>query len=296
MEGFEETGDTQGLCWDERAGVFRFTTRKRGYWMSDDFPEFYQRPIKKQMPDGRWVAMSTTQDFETFSPLDNIIVRDPMDEQGVDFYCAVVFPYGPLYLGFLRRHHFWHGLMDTELIWSYDCVRWNRSWYRRDFLGWGELGEDDWCFGNLVNCKPFLRDGQLYLYYETRNHVHAPHRREDGWGEPGMDGQMGLARLREDGFVSLEAGRMGGSLISEPLPLAGRGVTMNARTVQDGFMEIRLMNTALEVIAEPLFFSGDELAQPLCFNQQSILPQTDDRTVRLEFRLKNAALYNLRTV
>jgi len=295
LDGFEETGDTQGLVWDERDRLFRFTTRKRGYWLSDAYPEFYKRPIKKRMPDGRWIAMSVSPDFETWSPLDNVLVRDPMDELGVDFYCACFFPYGPLYVGFLRRHHSWHGLMDTELVWSHDCLRWNRSWYRRAFLSWGELGEDDWCFGDVTNCKPVLADGQLLIYYETRNHVHAPHRKDTDWGLPGLDARMGVATLRPDGFVSLEAGRMGGSLVTESLPMAGKRVTANIRTVQAGIVEAHLLGADREPLpVDPLRFQGDELALPLCFGGKETLPAAPGGRLSLRLHLQNAALYNLR--
>ena len=143
MDGFEETGDNDALSYDDRHQRYLFTTRKRGYWLSEAYPDFYKRPIKKGMPDGRWIALSTSTDFKNWTELDNIIVRDGMDELGIDFYCACVFPYGDLYLGFLRRHHFWHGLMDTELVWSRDGRRWNRSWNRQPFVSWGELGDDD---------------------------------------------------------------------------------------------------------------------------------------------------------
>ena len=48
-----------------RQAALNGTTRARGYWMSEDFPPFYSRPVKKGMPDGRWVALSTSADFET---------------------------------------------------------------------------------------------------------------------------------------------------------------------------------------------------------------------------------------
>ncbi len=221
MAGFEETGDTSGLSYDERRGLYLFTTRPRGYWLSDDYPKFYQRPIKKGVPDGRWVALSTSPDFVTWSPLDPILVRDAADELGVDFYCGLPFPYGDLYVGWLRRHHHWHGTMDTELVWSRDCRRWQRSWYRRSFLGPGELGEPDWCFGDVVNVKPIRRGDTLFIYYEGRQHVHGPHQireRRGGRGRLGMDACMAVATMRVDGFVSLEAGGMGGNLVTAPLP------------------------------------------------------------------------------
>jgi hypothetical protein len=290
---FLETGDTSGLSYDERRKLFLFTTRMRGYWMSEEFPSFYSRPVKKGMPDGRWVALSTSPDFENWSPLDNILVRDPKDEDGVDFYCACPFPYGDLYLGLLRRHHFWHGTMDTELVWSKDCLRWNRSYYRQPFLGWGELGDADWCFGDIINCKPIRCGDALHFYYEGRNHVHGPHNVRNTPYAGAMDAVMGLSTLRLDGFCSIESGSFGGHLVTEPLPAAGKTLLMNARTTGNGSLSIELVDREFKPLAaKPMVFRGDAVAAPLRFGSKIKLPATPDGTVRLKMTLENAALYS----
>ncbi len=295
MNGFEETGDTGALSRDDRTGEYLFTTRKRGYWLSDAYPDFYKRPIKKAMPDGRWVALSTSHDFESWSALDNIMVRDGQDELGVDFYVASIFPYGSIYLGFLRRHHFWHGLMDTELVWSHDRIRWNRSWYRRPFVSWGELGDDGWAFCDICEDKPVMRDGLIYMPYETRNHVHAPWGVKDR-GREGMDAKMGMATMREDGFVSLEAGRMGGNLITEPIAAAGKTLDINYRTVAGGQLAIRILNSNFnELDGQETLLRGDALAHRLTCDTKPVMPQTADGTIRLRMYLENAALYSFKT-
>lgn len=295
MAGFEETGDTDCLTYDERQKRYLFTTRKRGYWLSDAFPAFYKHPLKKGMPDGRWVALSTSSDFIQWSPLDNILVRDPMDELGVDFYNASLFPYGDLYLGLLRIHHFWHGLMETELVWSRDSLRWNRAYARRPFLSWGELGDPDWCFGDIIGCKPVRCGNQILMCYETRNHVHAPYGNKGPRGWQGMDGQMGMASLRADGFVSLESGRMGGELTTEPIPAAGQRLIANLRTVRDGVIEIQFLGTNLKPLdAKPIVFRGDQVDFPLEFNGKDTIPHTPDGKIRLNIFLQSAAIYSLR--
>ena len=293
MEGFEETGDTDAISYDDRRQLYLVTTRKRGYWLSEAYPEFYKRPVKKGMPDGRWIALSTSRDFSNWTELDNIIVRDAADELGMDFYCACIFPYGDLYVGFLRRHHGWHGLMDTELVWIRDGLRWNRSWNRQPFVSWGELGDDDWCFGDVLNSQPIRSGSQLLIAYEAREHVHGPHNNRTR-GLPGYDGHMGLATLRVDGFVSLEAGRMGGDLITEPLPLAGKRITINARTVLDGIIEVALLTADRQPLGKvPVVFHGDNIEFPLEFDGAKSIPYSNSGRVCLSFYLQNAALYSL---
>lgn len=291
---FIETGDTSGLTYDERRGLFLFTTRPVGYWVGEEFPKLTSRPIKKNSPDGRWVALSTSRDFVNWTPLDLMLVRDGKDEEGVDFYCAVFFPYGDLYLGLLRRHHFWHGMMDTELVWGNDCVRWNRSYYRQPFIGPGDLGEPDWCFGDLINCKPIRSGNELLFFYEGRNHVHAPHAVKGTVNAGQMDAAMGVATLRVDGFASLEAGTYGGHLTTEPLPAAGKRVIMNVRTVGAGYVSVELLDRRFQPLAKTAtVISGDETALELRFDGSARLPRTEDGTVVLRMYLENAALYSL---
>jgi hypothetical protein len=105
---------------------------------------------------------------------------------------------------------------------------------------------------------------------------------------------MGVATLRVDGFVSLEAGAMGGELITEPLPAAGRELWMNGRTVGDGLIAIDLLDRDLRPLpGDEMVFRGDACAQPLTFGGSRRLPVTADGTIRLRIYLERAALYGL---
>lgn len=296
MPGFEETGDTSGLTYDERRGLYVVTTRPRGYWLSDDYPPFSSRPIKKGVPDGRWVAVSTSPDFVSWTPLDPIMVRDAADEQGIDFYCGLPFPYGNVYLGWLRRHHFWHGTMDSELLWSHDALRWQRSWTRKAFLEPGELGGVDWSYGDVLNVKPVRLGDRLLIYYEGRNHVHGPHnlrKRRNGRGYLGMDAVLGLSTMRLDGFVSLEAGRMGGELVTELLPFRPT-MSINARTVAGGLIAVDLLDADGRPMSDrEILFEGDDCRFALDLAGLLDAAPSPDTPVRLRFYLENAALYSL---
>ena len=105
---------------------------------------------------------------------------------------------------------------------------------------------------------------------------------------------MGMATLRVDGFVSLEAGRMGGDLITEPLPLAGKRVTINARTVHDGIIEMTLLTADRQPLGKvPIVFRGDNTAFVLEFDGAKVIPHTESGCVSLGIFLQNAALYSL---
>ena len=294
MADMGETGDTGAFLYDERAGLYRLTTRSRGYWIPNDkVPEFLRQPRKKGMPEGRWISMTTSEDFVHWSPLDIIINKDPKDEESTQFYCMMPFPYGDIYLGLLRRFNGWEGTMDTELIWSPDCVRWRRAYNRMAFTEPGDIGEFDFCFGNLANERPFRCGDTLYFACEGRNHIHAPFRCE---GMRELDMTISVVTLRVDGFVSIDAGSFGGRMTTEPLPVAGKQVFLNARTVKDGFVKVALLSPDLELLdVEPCHFDGDDIAAPLRFGGAERLPASSDGNLRLRIEMKNAALYALAT-
>jgi hypothetical protein len=185
-------------------------------------------------------------------------------------------------------------MMDTELVWGNDCVRWNRSYYRQPFIGPGDLGEPDWCFGDLINCKPIRSGNELLFFYEGRNHVHGPHAVKGTANAGQMDAVMGVATLRVDGFASLEAGAYGGHLTTEALPAAGKRVIMNVRTVGGGYVSIELLDRRLQPLAKAAtVIRGDETALELLFDGSARLPRTEDGAVVLRMYLENAAVYSL---
>ena len=296
MAGFGETGDTQALIYDERANLYRFFTRPRGYWIpgaGETVPEFLKTMRKKRMPDGRWIAMTTSADFGEWSPLDLIVEKNPRDEPDIEFYCMLPFPYGDQYLGLLRRFHAREGTMDTELIRSPDCLRWQRAYQLMSFTSPGDLGEFDFCFGNLANQRPFRCDDTLYFLYEGREHIHAPHGVKGNEHEGELDQTNTVCTMRVDGFASIDTGRMGGHLTTEPWPIAGKSLFLNARTVKDGFIRIALLAPDLTPINAPEFvFSGDSIATLIRFGDTDTLPASPDGTLRLRITMENAALYS----
>lgn len=294
MPNMGETGDTMGFIYDERARLYRLFTRSRGYWIaSEKVPEFLKRPRKKGMPEGRWISLTSSTDFETWTPLEIILNKDPRDEESTQFYCLMAFPYGNIYLGYLRIHNEWEGTMATELIWSRDCLRWQRAYNRMAFTSPGDLGEFDWCFGNLANTRPFRHDDTLYMLYEGREHVHAPHAVKTTGGGT-LDLGMSLCTMRVDGFVSLESGRMGGHLTTEPLPLAGKTLSMNARCVRDGSIRIERCDRDGKILSTtPCLFTGDSIDAPVVIDGQTVFGSDAPDGVRLRLTMKDAALYSL---
>jgi len=95
------------------------------------------------------------------------------------------------------------GFIDTQLAASRDTVTWRR--YREPLIPRGEPGAWDW--GMLYSDAPILHDGKLWIYYTGHNLTHngrSPQMWDKRYSTQGRWGK-GLALLRPDGYVSVEA-------------------------------------------------------------------------------------------
>jgi len=129
---------------------------------------------------------------------------------------------------------------------------------------------------------------ELYFYY-------------GGWNGPHNSStaasQIGLARLRLDGFCSMHAGGQEGWLISRREPMRRPRVTINAKTAPGGYVVAELLDRDNQVL--PGFsrgqcrpFSGDSIHHLLRWKAGG-LPEAQAETDRkIRFYLKNADLYS----
>jgi hypothetical protein len=108
---------------------------------------------------------------------------------------------------------------------------------------------------------------------------------------------LGLAKLRLDGFCSLNAGPVReGILITRPLASPGTGIVINAECGPGGYVEAEVFSPADEVL--PGYgrkdfdrFTGNSVRQQLTWQVRAKLPDQPFR--RLVFYLRNAKLYSL---
>jgi len=95
------------------------------------------------------------------------------------------------------------GFVDSQLAVSRDTVAWTRL--RQPFIPRGEPGAWDW--GMLFADAPILHEGQLWCFYGAGNLTHngrSPRLADPPYATPKSWGK-GLATLRRDGYVHLEA-------------------------------------------------------------------------------------------
>ena len=131
-------------------------------------------------------------------------------------------------------------------------------------------------------------NNQIYFYYGGVNGPHTG--RKFKQVERKHKSMLGLATLRRDGFVSLDAGETEGHMLTKPLTLHGGELRLNVDASQ-GYVVVIVTDD----IGTPLAnytsqqIVGNQLEAPVRFNGS--LEVLKGKEVRLRFQIRNASLY-----
>lgn len=176
------------------------------------------------------------------------------------------------------------GRIDFQLCHSRDGKRWVRDPERAVFLPNGPEGA--WDSGDMrAACRSVILPSKVLIYYAGSQARH-------GMGAKlnlGMD--IGLATLRRDGWVSLDAGSDTATLVTKPFVHPGGDLYINADAAA-GRMVVSVLDAAQQPIAgyeESLPITGDSLQVKPTFSRP--LAALAGRSLRLQFRLRETQLY-----
>lgn len=167
-------------------------------------------------PNVRLICMSESDDFESWSDRRIIVAPDELDPpQDHEFYGMSSMPYRDLRVGFLSIFHTlnegwiaqnqiepwmpeWMNQMDVQLTYTLDGRNWRRAGNREPILVCGDQGAFDSGAVYPPNA-PFMKDGEVWMYYGGSNDLHAEPPRH---GEPVQRG-INLAKIARDRLVCL---------------------------------------------------------------------------------------------
>jgi len=252
----------------------------------------------------RAIGMTWTRDFLHWPPTQLVLVPDTMDDrwitkdrQHTDFYGLSAFAYESMYLGFLWvfRINDGHndGTIHIELVSSRDGIRWQRQEGERlPILQLGAPGQ--WDDGMVHTAShPLLEGDTLKLLYGGSDQTHESPV-AGGWGNCAI----GLATLRKDGFASLDAGEVQGSLTTRSL----RGLSGTLRVNADarrGWIKVEVLDSQGNVIpgygrAQCQPIREDGINQVVSWQGNDQLPRSTV-PLRLRFLIQNASLYAFRS-
>jgi hypothetical protein len=275
-------------------------------------------------PNTRIVSRIESRDFIHWSPKVTIFsTRTKMDRPFATIHYGMkIMPYEGIYLGLLEAYHGetiqpipkdkepWMDKTNEQLVFSRNGLTWLRVG-RRGAIPHGELNKDldwkkvaeqatfipygrhkkDWDWGSVYSFQPpLVVDDEIRIYYlgHTGRHWASYH------GDKRTSG-IGLARLRLDGFVSINAAAAG-TMTTKKFVFIGDTLEVNANA-KGGSIVVEALGADGKVIEG---FSKTDCMPITTDNIQHVLKWKDKddchliqaRPIRLRFHLKKAKLYS----
>ena len=260
----------------------------------------YPRPTTREGDASRRVGRSVSDDFENWSEIEEVLAPDDQDAPGMEIYGMPVFKYEGLYLGQLWAYHTPLeevgnksktrniATIDVQLAVSRDGIAWERAGGRKPFIPNGPPGSID--AGEIWTAlAPVVMDDELWFYYGTGDQLH---------GVTGRSGPLCLAKLRLDGFMSVDAGDETGTLVTRPFRCEGGTLSINAQA-RGGSVGLAVLDAAAVqnegyAMADCAVFDGDSVSHHVTWREKTSLDDLKGRDIRLKFYLRNAKLYSFR--
>ena len=232
---------------------------------------------------GRIVGRTESADFLHWTKAVEALRSLPEESVHRQVYAMPVFRYANVYLGLAMMFDTDTGVVDCELTWSPDTVRWERVCPRTPLIPRGPQGSyDSGCI--FAAAYPISYQGELRLYYGGSNGTHGSRR----------DGFFCLARLRPDGFAGLEPAEPGtkGTVITQPLRCSGRQLRVSADAA-GGSMRVGILDDDRFRLERCEPVRADVTDAPVRWRGGQSLVPLKGRDIRLQVELRSAKLYSL---
>lgn len=180
---------------------------------------------------------------------------------------------------------------EVFLGFSRDGFHWDRPW-RRPFIGVSD-NPGAWNWGNIQSAGGgcLVVGDKLYFYFSGRAGNGRRGKEESFWDS---DAATGLAVLRRDGFASMDAGQVEGTLLTRPVQFTGRYLFVNA--VVDGELKIEVLDEKKTVPGltreDCLAVQGDNTLLPVSWKNGKDLSGLNGKPIQFKFYLTGTRLYS----
>jgi hypothetical protein len=324
-----------GLTWkavDDPAVIPFSDTQLCPFW--DDRRQRYVAYLRFGPPNTRIISRTESEDFLHWSPKLTVLRQTKLDEpMATQFYQMAPFPYGGYYFGLIAAYHNetlkpitdqqpWTDRKNLHLAYSRNGVTWSRvgkqgaipaheldgdkDWLtvaqEAVFLPYGEK-DKEWDWGTVspyFTPEPIIVGDEIWLYYmaqKGRNwwtYVGDPPKFDPTAEEPELG--VGLAKLRLDGFVSIDAGEEEGTLTTKPFVFLGDTIEVNANA-EGGSLVVEALDAEGEPIegfaeADAEAIRSDSVRHAAAWNGNADCHVLQGRPIRLRFHMKNTKLYS----
>ncbi len=240
-------------------------------------------------PTFRCRALMESDDLIHWSRPRMTIYPDSLDDADSQIYGHMGFCYESMWIGFLRMMHtrpVSYKQTTIELTASRDGHHWTRVGRREEFIPLGK--PEDWdAHYHDASTEPIAMGNELWVYYRSTR---------SGKSSDKQTHCIGLAKLRRDGFVSLNAGEKPGILVTRPLTFEGKSLFINAEVAKDGYVKAEQRDMSGRPV-EPFVLgackpvTGNQLEAAVVWTGREAIERPVGASVRLVYELKNAKLY-----
>ncbi len=278
------TNDSSTTCmWDPKLGKYVAHTRPNAWGT----------------PNGleRQVIQYESDDFLNWTAHGIIMKADENDPLGHrQFYEMPWMQYEDVYIGFMSVFHVplegdpLEERIDTQLTFSRDNRNWIRAGNRETFIP-NSPTVGDYDYGMIyVMQAPIVVGDEIWIYYSGWEGRHnAP-----DLGEI-QGGTACLAKLRLDGFVSIDASSAG-TLTTKKMTMDGDKLVVNA-DASGGTLKVEVLNAFGNVIggfsqADCDVISSDNVRHTVTWSGSDDVSSLKGRTILLKFYLDNCKLYS----
>ncbi|MFN0199141.1 MAG: hypothetical protein ACKVT0_20520 [Planctomycetaceae bacterium] len=283
----------------------------------------YVAYVRYGPPNIRIVSRIESEDFVFWSPKVTVLRTSAIDAPfNTQFYGMNVLPYEGIYLGLITAYHgetiqpipadqLWRDRKNVQLAFSRNGMTWNRV--SADHLidphethsndEWKQLAESavfipygkwkkSWDAGVIYPFHaPIVIDDEIFIYYYAHNG-------RNWWNYHGdtVNHGIGLAKLRLDGFVSIEADDVG-TLTTKRLLFIGDTLVLNADAT-GGSIQVEALDSAGQAIPgftkdDSIPLTGDSVRHVLQWQDQPHCQPLQARPVTLRFYMHKAKIYSL---
>ena len=298
-DGVSVAFSPDGLRWTKYEGNPVITRSSDSHMLLgwDDLHDKYVSYCRPSVHEGnktRRIGRSVSDDFVNWTEPEDVLAPDAADPPGMEFYGMPVFKYEGLYLGQLFAYHAppeerqirFSGPIDVQLAASRDGISWERVGQRKPFIPNGPPSSID--AGEVYTARgPVIVGDELWFYYSASVSEH---------GVNGRSGPICLAKLRLDGFVSVEAGDDGGTLVTKPFRCQGGTLSINANARGGGVSVAVLGEEGIQKDGYGRLncaqFDGDSVSHRVTWRESLSLEPLKGETIRLKFYLRSAKLFS----
>jgi hypothetical protein len=304
-------GDAYTIYVDSDAGIYRLLTRAAGMesvhydarrprtdsFLPPTFPHDAARSNKRR------VFQSESSDLIHWSRPQCILTPDDTEDNLDDsFYGMVQFRLGEIYLGMVNVLHQVADTLDVQLVYSRDGWKWHRLNQRQPWL---TTSTEDWDrYMVCTSSPPITVDEDLFIYYGGASCHH------DWWIrglQEGLDVPeatdsslvnygLGLAKLRLDGYVSVDAGAVReGVMVTRTLRTDCKQLVLNAECRSGGYIQVEVTDADERVLdgysrSDCDSISGDNTRAAVTWQGRADIPHGG--SLRLRFFMRDVSLYS----